>query len=184
MAIEIKNSDLAILAQNGISTDDVRQAIPVLRKRGLSDEEIYNKIQTKIASFSTQKEPEKEQTTKDYTGPNLLKGSTRNVVSEMLGGFGPIVAGVTNITANQLGGITAAIRDRSLAPLAELDPRKIPEQYKYGVEEFVEGQKEFAEEHPVADIISKAGGFLGGLGLIGGKVGAALVVKLALLLKH
>lgn len=169
MAIEIKNSELEVFAQNGISEDSIRETISAYRNEGVSDEEIYNKFQQKLSSFSTQK----EQTTTDYTGPNLLKGSTRNVVNEMLAGFGPIVAGATNITASQLGGITAAIQDRSLAPLSELDPRKIPEQYKYGVEEFVEGQKEFSKEHPVAETISKGVGFLGGLGLIGGKVGTA-----------
>lgn len=173
MAIEIKNSELEVFAQNGISEDNIRETISAYRNEGVSDEEIYNKFQQKLSSFSTQKEPEKEQTTKDYTGPNLLKGSARNVVSEMLGGFGPIVAGVTNITASHIGGVTASMQDLSLKPLSELDPRKIPEQYKYGVEEFAEGQKEFAEEHPVAETISKGVGFLGGLSLIGGAVGAA-----------
>lgn len=179
MAIAIKNSDLEILAQNGISTDDVRQAIPVLRKRGLSDEEIYNKIQTKIASLSTQKEEkpvaENTQKEKDYSATRAF---INRAADAYVFGLGDKLAGLAAT------GVGQALQ-RAVNPIkavndplqvSELDPRKYAEQYKQGRERFIEEQERFESENPAvagaAEAVGTLVGFVGPKGFV--NVGAKI----------
>lgn len=130
---------------------------------------------------STQEQPQQEQQVEQepsmqqevgYQSPGLIKGSARKFSTEATAGLAPILAGATNVGARQWGGIIAAIADRNPEMLKELDPRKMPQFFKEGKEEYIQTQKKFAEEHPIANTIAGATGTLAGLALTGGTAGA------------
>lgn len=169
MAINISQEEMDLLNNNGISVDDVRNTINNYRKDGVSDDEIYNKLQTKIQSFSKPLEQPQTPTAKD---PGILLGGARELTSELAFGAGPIIAGATNVSVSQLAALTTAIEDRSLAPLKALDPRQIPQQFKEGRQDFIESQKAFGEYHPVAKKITGGVGTIGSIAGTAGSVGA------------
>jgi hypothetical protein len=73
----------------------------------------------------------------------------RAATSGMAFGLGPIIAGISNVTTRKAAAITAAIADKSTAPLKEVFSKTDTQLFEEGRKEFIKGQQQLQEQHPI-----------------------------------
>ena len=116
-------------------------------------------------------------------GTNAAIGTTRELIRGITLGAAPLIAGATNVYANEAAAVTQALQG-NFGALKQADPRKIPEQFKQGKAEFNREQATFKEEHPTlstgANVVGNVLGFLAPAGAVArGIKGTTLAAKAA-----
>lgn len=183
MAVNIKQSELDVFNNNGISTDSIRDTINVYRKQGISDEEIQEKFQAKLNQFTTkQQEPQQTQEpSTEYSGPSYLTGATRKALGGLTLGATPYIAGYTNVLAEDLADITQG----DLATKAKgygkyLMHQLVPmtavksESFRRGQQAYQEEQKKFEEAYPTTATAAEIVGSIPTYVVGAGEISAAL----------
>ena len=159
MAVNIKQSELDVFNNNGISTDTIRDTINVYRKQGINDEEIQEKFQEKLKQFTTKQQPQQTQGPSiEYSGPSYITGASRELMGGLTLGATPYIAGITNIPASYLAG-------RFKNPI---------ELFKEGTREYKEEQEQFSKAYPTTATAAEIVGSIPTYVVGAGEISAAL----------
>ena len=127
------------------------------------------------------KPKEQEQATTE--SPNAAVGTTRELIRGITLGAAPLIAGATNVYANEAAAVTQALQG-NFGALKQADPRKIPEQFRQGRAAFNREQAAFQEEHPTlssgANVAGNIAGYIAPAGAVArGIKGATVAAKVA-----
>ena len=125
----------------------------------------------------------KEQEQAGTESPNAAVGTTRELIRGITLGAAPLIAGATNVYANEAAAVTQALQG-NFGALKQADPRKIPEQFMQGRAAFNREQAAFQEEHPTlstgANVAGNIAGYIAPAGAVArGIKGATVAAKVA-----
>lgn len=125
----------------------------------------------------------KEQEQAGTESPNAAVGTTRELIRGITLGAAPLIAGATNVYANEAAAVTQALQG-DFGALKQADPRKIPEQFRQGRAAFNREQAAFQEEHPTlstgANVAGNIAGYIAPAGAVArGIKGATVAAKVA-----
>lgn len=125
----------------------------------------------------------KEQEQAATESHNAAVGTTRELIRGITLGAAPLIAGATNVYANEAAAVTQALQG-NFGALKQADPRKIPEQFRQGRAAFNREQAAFQEEHPTlssgANVAGNIAGYIVPAGAVArGIKGATVAAKVA-----
>lgn len=154
MAVNITNEELDLFNKNGFTDDDVRATVENYRSQGLDDNAIRAKVQAKLDTWGTTKQPTKQ--TRTY--PNQ---SVKNMAEEEFKKNVDKIYDIPQVDIPQRGKLVNSDGQEkgswfdNLVNASEKYREEVEQKYKEVAKEKLEKREEWEKAHPIISGIQK-----------------------------